>query len=130
MASKSLSRWWRAALVAALVSLVGVVHAEDVLKLHVQPIDNRVPRHLTSRRVDLSIQPRGMVTGFESQLIFKDEWVCAAWREHPEVGDRLTREQFFALPHAEVGEMYARKAADQDRWISGMQRFRSSLESS
>jgi hypothetical protein len=38
MASKSLSRWWRAALVAALVSLVGVVHAEDVLKLHVQPI--------------------------------------------------------------------------------------------
>ena len=38
MASKSLSRWWRAALVAALVSFVGVVHAEDVVKLHVQPI--------------------------------------------------------------------------------------------
>ena len=38
MASKCLNRWWRAALVAALVSLVGVVHAEDVLKLHVQPI--------------------------------------------------------------------------------------------
>lgn len=34
---------------------------------------------------------------------------------------------FFALPHPEVGEMYARKAADQDRWISGMQRFRSTL---
>lgn len=34
---------------------------------------------------------------------------------------------FFALPHPEVGEMYARKAADQDRWISGMQRFRTSL---
>jgi len=38
MASEFLSRWWRAALVAAFVSVVGVVHAEDVLQLHVQPI--------------------------------------------------------------------------------------------
>lgn len=35
---------------------------------------------------------------------------------------------FFALPHAEVGTMYARKAADTDHWITGMQRFRTSLE--
>jgi NAD(P)-dependent dehydrogenase (short-subunit alcohol dehydrogenase family) len=35
---------------------------------------------------------------------------------------------FFALPHPEVGTMYARKAADTDHWISGMQRFRTSLE--
>ncbi|MET0931227.1 MAG: SDR family oxidoreductase [Aeromicrobium sp.] len=35
---------------------------------------------------------------------------------------------FLALPHPEVGTMYARKAADQDHWISGMQRFRTSLE--
>lgn len=36
---------------------------------------------------------------------------------------------FFALPHPSVGTMYARKAADADGWITGMQRFRSSLES-
>ncbi len=35
---------------------------------------------------------------------------------------------FFALPHPEVGAMYARKAADTDHWITGMQRFRTSLE--
>lgn len=35
---------------------------------------------------------------------------------------------FFALPHPEVGTMYTNKAADQDQWISGMQRFRVSLE--
>ncbi len=35
---------------------------------------------------------------------------------------------FFALPHPEVGTMYARKAADADHWIAGMQRFRTSLE--
>jgi NAD(P)-dependent dehydrogenase (short-subunit alcohol dehydrogenase family) len=36
--------------------------------------------------------------------------------------------RFFALPHPEVGTMYARKADDTDHWISGMQRFRTSLE--
>jgi NAD(P)-dependent dehydrogenase (short-subunit alcohol dehydrogenase family) len=36
--------------------------------------------------------------------------------------------RFFALPHPEVGTMYARKAADTDRWIAGMQRFRTSLQ--
>ncbi|MET1062103.1 MAG: SDR family NAD(P)-dependent oxidoreductase [Aeromicrobium sp.] len=36
--------------------------------------------------------------------------------------------RFFALPHPEVGTMYARKAADTDHWIDGMQRFRTSLE--
>lgn len=35
---------------------------------------------------------------------------------------------FFALPHPEVATMYSRKAADQDHWISGMQRYRTSLE--
>lgn len=35
--------------------------------------------------------------------------------------------RFFALPHESVGTMYAQKAADPDRWIAGMQRFRQSL---
>lgn len=36
--------------------------------------------------------------------------------------------QFFALPHPHVGEMYAQKAADTDRWIAVMQRFRGQLD--
>lgn len=36
--------------------------------------------------------------------------------------------RFFALPHPEVGTMYAQKAADQDRWIAGMQKFRAGME--
>ncbi|MGA8851332.1 MAG: SDR family oxidoreductase [Aeromicrobium sp.] len=42
--------------------------------------------------------------------------------------DAIEGGQFLALPHAQVGEMYAQKAADPDRWTSGMQRFRRSLE--
>jgi NADP-dependent 3-hydroxy acid dehydrogenase YdfG len=42
--------------------------------------------------------------------------------------EALAAGTFLALPHPEVGTMYARKAADADHWISGMQRFRTSLE--
>lgn len=42
--------------------------------------------------------------------------------------DAIESGTFLALPHAEVGRMYANKAADPDRWLSGMQRFRQSLE--
>jgi len=37
--------------------------------------------------------------------------------------------RFLALPHPDVDRMQQQKAADRDRWISGMQRFRTSLES-
>ena len=36
--------------------------------------------------------------------------------------------RFLALPHEQVGTMYAQKAADPDRWLSGMQRYRQFLE--
>jgi NAD(P)-dependent dehydrogenase (short-subunit alcohol dehydrogenase family) len=42
--------------------------------------------------------------------------------------DAIEAGRFLALPHAQVGQMYEQKAADPDRWISGMQRFRRSLE--
>ncbi|WFR72254.1 SDR family NAD(P)-dependent oxidoreductase [Prescottella defluvii] len=38
--------------------------------------------------------------------------------------DGVARDQFLVLPHAEVADFRARKAADIDRWISGMQRHR------
>jgi hypothetical protein len=44
------NRWGRAALVAAFVSLIGVVHAEDVVQLHVSPI--------VYERDDLEVQVR------------------------------------------------------------------------
>lgn len=42
--------------------------------------------------------------------------------------DAIESETFLALPHEGVGRMYANKAADPDRWLSGMQRFRQSLQ--
>ena len=42
--------------------------------------------------------------------------------------DAIEAGRFLALPHEHVGQMYAQKATDPDRWLSGMQRFRRSLE--
>lgn len=42
--------------------------------------------------------------------------------------DAIEAGTFLALPHPEVGTMYAQKAADPDRWLTGMQRFRRSLQ--
>lgn len=42
--------------------------------------------------------------------------------------EALAEGRFLALPHPEVDRMQQQKAADRDRWIAGMQRFRTSLE--
>jgi NAD(P)-dependent dehydrogenase (short-subunit alcohol dehydrogenase family) len=42
--------------------------------------------------------------------------------------DAIEAGRFLALPHAQVATMHAHKAADPDRWIAGMQRYRRSLE--
>ncbi|HWV25875.1 MAG TPA: SDR family oxidoreductase [Aeromicrobium sp.] len=42
--------------------------------------------------------------------------------------DAIEQGWFLALPHEEVGQMYAQKAADPERWLGGMQRYRRSLE--
>jgi len=42
--------------------------------------------------------------------------------------DAIAEGRFLALPHEQVGQMYAQKAADTDRWLTGMQRYRRSLE--
>jgi NAD(P)-dependent dehydrogenase (short-subunit alcohol dehydrogenase family) len=39
----------------------------------------------------------------------------------------LAREEFLILPHPEVGEYLKRKAANPDRWLSGMRRLRARL---
>lgn len=44
------------------------------------------------------------------------------------VVDTIREENFLLLPHEQVATYMQRKANDPDRWIAGMQRFRSKLE--
>ncbi len=50
-------------------------------------------------------------------------------REVAEVAlEAVSQGRFLALPHPDVDRMQQLKAADRDRWIEGMQRFRQSLD--
>jgi NAD(P)-dependent dehydrogenase (short-subunit alcohol dehydrogenase family) len=42
--------------------------------------------------------------------------------------DAIRDERFLVLPHPEVLTYFQRKAADYDRWLSGMRRFRQKLQ--
>lgn len=42
--------------------------------------------------------------------------------------DAINNERFLALPHPEVAEMWEKKAANPDHWVTGMQRYRTMLE--
>jgi hypothetical protein len=42
--------------------------------------------------------------------------------------DGLREDRFMILPHAEVAEYYAARAADPDRWLAGMNRLQRRIE--
>lgn len=73
------------------------------IRLHLRNADTSVPRRLISGRVDLSIQPAGVLPKLPSQTLFSDSWICAVWRGNHEVSDKLTIEQWSAMPHVCFG---------------------------
>lgn len=82
-------------------------------------------------RTDMLVEGGGS-TDSDAQLGMKSVLSAGETLDPLAVADVLmnaiTAGSFFALPHPEVGAMFARKAADTDHWITGMQRFRQSLE--
>jgi DNA-binding transcriptional LysR family regulator len=62
-------------------------------------LEPSVGDRLAMGEIDFSILPTELEPGFPSVPLFKDSWTCAVWSRHPSVGDRLTMEQFLALPH-------------------------------
>lgn len=49
--------------------------------------------------LDFGVMPAEFEPGLPSVPLFDDAWVCAAWSEHPSIGDRLTLEEFLGHPH-------------------------------
>jgi DNA-binding transcriptional LysR family regulator len=63
-------------------------------RLHAKSMDL-----LGEGRIDFAILPSEIETHYPGELLFIDRWVCAAWSNHPDLGDGLTRDQYLALPH-------------------------------
>ena len=67
--------------------------------------------------IDLYILPQAIIPQARPhELLFHDTFTCLVWREHPEVGDRLTLDQFTSLGHVVVSFSEDHKASD-DRLV-------------
>ena len=53
--------------------------------------------------LDFVIMPSEIETSFPGELLFIDRWVCAVWKDHPEVATRISKAQYMALPHLTFG---------------------------
>jgi DNA-binding transcriptional LysR family regulator len=62
-------------------------------------LEAAVGDRLAMGEIDFSIVPTELEPSFPSVPLFTDSWICAVWSGHPTVGDRLTIDQFLALPH-------------------------------
>lgn len=47
----------------------------------------------------LMMMPARLQSGFPSEPLLEDRWMCAVWSAHPSVGESLTVEQYLELPH-------------------------------
>lgn len=74
--------------------------APNVRILVVKP-DNETGSRLTTRQLDLSIEPDGRYRslGFSSQPVYRDRWVIGAWKGNTQLGETLSYEQFTQLGH-------------------------------
>ena len=77
-------------------------------------LDARSQERLANDRIDFVVMPSEIETGNPGELLFMDRWVCAAWSKHPDLGKRMSRDEFCALPHLgyELPESDGRSVAD------------------
>ncbi len=64
-------------------------------------LDSDVGEGLESGEIDFAILPAEaeLRLNYPGRLLFEDRWVCVVSGDHPEVGHRMTREQFLLLPY-------------------------------
>jgi DNA-binding transcriptional LysR family regulator len=72
------------------------------VRLRILPAFDDFADQLHRSDIDLLIIPRevfGAHTEFAHELLFRDRYVCAVDADHPEVGSKITLEQFCRLPY-------------------------------
>ncbi|MBE1535480.1 LysR family transcriptional regulator [Actinomadura algeriensis] len=63
--------------------------------------------------VDGLLIPHGVISGFPTVELYRDEWVCLVAADHPEVGDALTLDDLARLPWVVYQRPYDAPAARQ-----------------
>ncbi|OLT26952.1 LysR family transcriptional regulator [Actinomadura sp. CNU-125] len=63
--------------------------------------------------VDGLLMPHGVISGFPTVELYRDEWVCLVAADHPEIGDALTLDDLARLPWVVYQRPYDAPAARQ-----------------
>jgi DNA-binding transcriptional LysR family regulator len=72
------------------------------VRLHIEPAGDDFAERLQRHEVDLLIAPREVYAehmGLPHRVLFTDQYVVAVDKEHPDIDDEITYEQFCTLPY-------------------------------
>ena len=108
---------------AAAVSFaesLAIAHGEDGIQVMVV-----CPQAVATRMIGIEDDTDGGEGGFGGNDV---DGILPPDAVAENIVDGIRERRFLVLPHPQVAEYTRRKAADHDRWISGMQRFRKSLK--
>ncbi|MDX1517574.1 MAG: SDR family oxidoreductase [Woeseiaceae bacterium] len=104
----------------AFAESLAITHGDD--GIHVCVV---CPQAVATRMIGIADDSDSMDGGFggnDVDGILKPEEVADC------IVDAINEQRFLVLPHPQVSTYFQRKAADHDRWIGGMQRFRKKLQ--
>jgi DNA-binding transcriptional LysR family regulator len=66
-------------------------------------LDPSAAERVGAGTVDFAVLPAGLDPTLPAVPLFEDRWVCVVSANHPSVGERLTVDEYLALPHLVFG---------------------------
>jgi DNA-binding transcriptional LysR family regulator len=93
--------------------------------LRIFPTGDDAPARLRKNEVDLLIMPREAIeerVDFPHQPLYRDRYVVAVDRDHPDVGDTITLKQFSTLPYVAAASGRLRSLQDMQLDFLGIDR--------
>ncbi|SEU32770.1 LysR substrate-binding domain-containing protein [Nonomuraea wenchangensis] len=95
------------------------------VRLRIFPTGDDAPARLRKHEVDLLLMPREAIEeriDFPYQHLYRDRYVVAVDRDHPEVGETITIEQFSTLPYVAAASGHQRSLQEMQLDFLGVPR--------
>lgn len=95
------------------------------IRLHIFPTGDDFADRLRRHRADLLVIPQEAFeehAEFHFQVLFRDRFLVAVDKDHPEVGDEITLEQFSSLPYLAPSSGYVRSLSEMQLDFLGVPR--------
>ncbi|MCT7660666.1 LysR family transcriptional regulator [Mycobacterium deserti] len=95
------------------------------VRLHIEPVSDDFAERLARHEIDLLIVPREACPEHRvlpHRVLFSDRYVVAADRDHPEIGDEITYEQFCTLPYLATWSGHQRSPVENQLDLLGVPR--------